>query len=196
MGMADDPRFQVESREGWRRWLGANHDNESGVWAVTFRKGGGGPIVGYDDLVEEALCFGWVDSRGGKLDERRTMLRFTPRKPASNWSRPNKERVERLEQEGLIEPAGAAAIRSAKADGSWSALDEVEDLIVPDDLAEAFGRHAGSAAEWEAFPRSAKRGILEWIVNAKRAETRQKRLEETASRAAKGERANEWKPKG
>lgn len=195
MAMADDPRFQVESRSEWRAWLESNHQAGTGVWAVTFRKGSGGPIVGYDELVEEALCFGWVDSVGGKVDERRTMLRFSPRKAGSGWSRPNKERVERLEREGLIEPAGATVIEAAKADGSWTVLDDVWDLVIPDDLAEAFDQHPGSAEEWEAFPRSAKRGILEWIVQAKRPATRAKRIEETASKAAKGERANEWRPK-
>lgn len=170
MGIDDDPRFPVESRAEWRHWLEVNHEDVTGVWAVTFRKGSGGPIVNYEDLVEEALCFGWVDSVGRKLDERRTMLRFSPRKLGSKWSRPNKERVARLERDGLIAPAGAAAITSARADGSWSALDDVENLIVPDDLAEAFDRNPGSAERWEAFPRSAKRAILEWIVSAKRPE--------------------------
>lgn len=196
MAMADDPRFEVESREEWRAWLESNHEGEKGVWAVTFRKGSGGPIVGYDELVEEALCFGWVDSVGRKVDERRTMLRFSPRKAGSGWSRPNKERVQRLERDGLIAPAGAAVIEAAKADGSWTVLDDVWNLVIPDDLAEAFDQHPGSAEEWEAFPRSAKRGILEWIVQAKRSETRAKRIKETASKAAKGDRANEWTPKG
>lgn len=191
-----DPRFEVESRAGWRGWLEANHPSATGVWAVTFRTGSGGPIVGYDQLVEEALCFGWVDSVGKKLDERQTMLRFSPRKPGSGWSRPNKERIARLERDGLIASAGAAVIEAAKADGSWTLLDDVENLVVPDDLTEAFARHPGSAERWEAFPRSARRAILEWIVQAKRPETRAKRLEETASKAARGERANEWRPKG
>lgn len=195
MGIADDPRFEVESRAGWREWLEANHGTSTGVWAVTFRKGSGGPIVRYEELVEEALCFGWVDSRGGKLDERRTMLRFTPRKAGSKWSRPNKERVARLEAASLIGPAGVASIDSAKADGSWTALDDVENLVVPEDLAAAFEAHPGSAENWEGFPRSPKRGILEWVVSAKRPETRSKRVEETAALAAKGERAHQWSPK-
>jgi len=193
--MADDPRVEVMSREGWRSWLEANHDSASGAWAVTMRKGSGKQVVGYDELVEEALCFGWVDSVGKSLDESRTMLRFSPRKPGSGWSRPNKERVDRLERSARIGPAGAAVIERAKEDGSWTLLDAVEDLIVPPDLADAFTRHPGSAEQWEAFPRSPKRAILEWIVQAKRPETRAKRIEEAASKAAMGERANEWKPK-
>jgi len=194
MGMADDPRVDVDSSADWARWLEANHDDVSGAWAVTHKKDSRGPYVGYDELVEEALRFGWVDSRPGKLDDRRTMLGFTPRRPGSGWSRPNKERIARLEEAGLMEPAATAAVQSAKEDGSWTALDDVENLVVPDDLAAAFEAHLGSAEHWEAFPRSAKRAILEWIVSAKRPATREKRIEEAATLAARGERANQWSP--
>jgi uncharacterized protein YdeI (YjbR/CyaY-like superfamily) len=162
-------------------------------WLVSWKQATGRPAIGYDAVVEEALCFGWVDSLPRKLDDERGMVLVTPRKPGSRWSRINKERVARLEAAGLIEPAGAAVIEQARADGSWTALDEVENLVVPDDLAEAFSRHPGAAEQWEGFPRSARRGILEWILDAKRPPTRAKRIEETASLAREGTRANQWR---
>lgn len=165
------------------------------MWLVSWKKATGRPAVDYDAAVEEALCVGWVDSTGRRLDDERSMLYVAPRKPRSGWSRPNKERVARLTVAGLMRPAGLAVVEAAQADGSWSLLDDVENLVVPDDLRAALDAHAGAAGHWEAFPRSAKRGILEWIVQAKRPETRAKRVEETARRAARNERANQWTPR-
>lgn len=194
MGAADHyERFHPETRAEWRAWLAEHHQVSQGVWLITWKKASGREPIPYGDAVEEALCFGWVDSLARGLDELRSMLLYTPRKPTSNWSRPNKERVERVTAAGLMTPAGQALVDLAKASGTWTALDDVENLVVPPDLAEAFARHPGSAQNWEAFPRSAKRGILEWILTAKRAETRAKRIEETASLAARGERANQWR---
>jgi uncharacterized protein YdeI (YjbR/CyaY-like superfamily) len=181
--------FHAEERAAWRAWLAANHGTSPGVWLVTWQKASGRPILSYDDAVSEALAFGWVDTKGMKVDDERTRLLFTPRKRGSGWSRPNKERIQRLEADGLMTPAGTAVIEAAKADGSWTLLDDVEDLVVPDDLAAAFERHAGSHAQWDGFPRSARRAMLEWIVQAKRAETRATRVEQTALCAARGERA-------
>jgi uncharacterized protein YdeI (YjbR/CyaY-like superfamily) len=161
------------------------------VWLVTWKPHTGRPRVTYEEAVEEALCFGWVDSRAGTLDDERHSQWFAPRKQGSNWARSNKIRVERLERDGLMTDAGRAAIEAAKADGSWSRLDDVENLIVPDDLGAAFDEHPRAREHWDAFPRSARRAILEWIVNAKRDETRRKRLRETAESAARGKRANE-----
>lgn len=191
-----DPQVHVETRTAWREWLGTHHARETGAWAVTWRKATGRSAPAYDELVEEALCVGWVDSIQRKLDDERTMLRFSPRKARSGWARPNKQRVERLLAAGLVLPAGQAAIDRAKADGSWSLLDDVEDLVVPDDLATALASAPPAAEEFAAFPRSAKRGILEWIVQAKRPETRARRVAETAELAQRGQRANQWPPPG
>ena len=181
--------FHAEDRASWRRWLAANHDTSPGVWLVTWRKASGRPVLSYDDAVSEALAFGWIDTKGGSVDDDRTRLLFTPRKRGSGWSRPNKQRIDRLDEEGLMTPAGAAMIAAAKGDGSWTLLDAVEDLVVPDDLAAAFDRHSGSRAQWDGFPPSARKAMLTWVVTAKRPETRATRVEETASRAARGERA-------
>ena len=191
----DGERFQPEDLAAWRTWLERHHARPEGVWLVTWRSGSGGPHITYEESVEQALCFGWVDSKGKKLDDERTMLWFTRRKRGSGWSRPNKQRIERLLAAGAMAPAGIAVIEAAKADGSWTLLDAVEDLVVPDDLAAAFDARAGSREHWEAFPRSAKRALLEWIVQAKRPETRARRVTETADKAALGERANEWRPR-
>lgn len=189
-------RVEVTSAEQWRAWLADHHADTPGVWVVTYKRAAVDAHVPYDDLVEEALCFGWIDSLPRKLDDERSMLLMTPRKPRSGWSRANKVRVEKLAAAGRIEAPGRAVIAAAKADGSWSALDAVEALEEPDDLRAALDATAGAREHWDGFPRSAKRGILEWILQAKRPETRARRIAETAARAAQGERANQWRPRG
>lgn len=181
------------TREEWRAWLEANHTRTQGIWLVSYKKVAGKPRVEYDDAVEEALCFGWVDSKGNKLDDERTMLWFAPRKAGSGWSAPNKLRVERLIAAGLMAPAGLAKIEAAKQDGSWSALDDVEALIVPPDLQTALDGYANANSYFAAFPRSVKRAILEWIASAKTAPTRAKRIAETARLAEENKRANQWR---
>lgn len=179
----------------WRDWLAANHDRAVGVWLVYYKKFSGKASITYEAAVEEALCFGWVDSKGNKLDDERTMLYFAPRQAGSGWSQPNKERVERLIAGGRMTPAGLAKIAAAQADGSWTLLDAVEALEVPPDLAAEFDKFADARANFDAFPRSARRGILEWIVQARRPETRATRIAETARLAQANVRANQWRPK-
>jgi uncharacterized protein YdeI (YjbR/CyaY-like superfamily) len=183
-----------ETRAQWRAWLEANHARCEGTWLVTFKKATGKPRVDYDDAVEEAICFGWIDSKVNKLDEARSLLWFAPRKPGTGWSALNKARVERMLAAGLMAAAGLAKIEAARADGTWNKLDRVEALEIPPDLARAFEVFASAAANFDAFPRSAKRGILEWIEIAKKPETRAKRVEETARLAADNIRANQWRP--
>lgn len=186
-------RIELTTRAQWRDWLAANHGRTDSIWVVTYRKGASQPRVPYDDLVEEALAFGWVDSLPRRLDDERTMLLMSPRKPGSNWSAVNKARVETITAAGLMHPAGQAKVDQAKADGSWSALDAVERLEIPGDLRAAFDARPGAAEAWDGFPRSVRRGVLEWILNARTAPTRAKRVAETADRAARGERANQWR---
>ncbi len=178
-----------QSRGEWRAWLRDNHSRPKGLWVVNWRKGSGNEPLSYEDIVEEAVCFGWIDSKTRGLDDARTMHWLAPRKPGSGWSRSNKHRINRLEDAGLLADPGRRVIEAAKADGSWALLDDVENLVVPDDLARAFADHPPAADEWESFPRSAKRRTLEWIMRAKRAETRARRIAETARLAAIGERA-------
>lgn len=190
MGKFDDaPHVEAEDRATWRAWLEANHATATGAWLVSWRTGHG-PRVPYEDAVEEALCFGWVDSQGGTIDERRSRQYFAPRKPTSGWAATNKARVERLIADGRMAPAGLAAIERAKANGSWTLLDDVEQGIIPDDLARALADHPPAAANFDAFPKSARRAILEWVAQAKRPETRANRILETAAAAARNERAH------
>lgn len=184
-------QVEIRSREELRQWLAANHERDEGVWLVHYKKHSE-HYVAWSEIVDECLCFGWIDSLVRKLDEDRSMHLMTPRKAGSIWSKVNKDKVKRLERAGLMTDAGRAVIERAKADGSWTFLDAVEALEIPDDLATEFARYRRAAANFEAFPRSAKRGILEWIQNAKRDPTRRKRVEETARLAQRGERANQW----
>lgn len=192
----DVAKVEVATRAAWRAWLARHQAQRESVGCVTYKKGASKPKVAYEDLVEEALCFGWVDSAARKLDEERTMLLMSRRKEQSAWSAPNKARVEKMLAAGRMTPAGLAKVESAKASGLWSKLDTVEALEVPDDLKAAFHNHAGAKANWDAFPRSAKRGILEWIAQAKKPETRAARVAETAEKAARNVRANQWRQPG
>ena len=188
-------RVHAETAADWAAWLERHHERRDGVWLTTWRPRTGKPVLGYEDAVVEALRFGWIDSKAGKGDEERAELWFSPRRKGSAWARTNKARIERLQREGRMAPAGIAVLEAAKADGSWTRLDAVEALIVPDDLAAAFEEHEGSREQWDRFPPSARRAILEWIVQAKREPTRARRVEDTARLAARGERANQWRPK-
>jgi uncharacterized protein YdeI (YjbR/CyaY-like superfamily) len=191
MGAFDDaPLVHAETREAWRAWLHMNHATATSAWLVSWRRGHG-PAVDYGEAVEEALCFGWVDSKLQVMDEGRSRLYFAPRRANSGWARSNKERVERLIAEGRMAPAGFAAIELAKANGSWTVLDSVEAGVVPDDLAASFGAHPPAAELFAAFPWSARRAILVWIAQAKRPETRAARILEAATLAARNERANQ-----
>lgn len=181
------------SRAEWRTWLEQNHTRTQGIWLISYKKGIGKPRFEYSEAVEEALCFGWIDSKPNKLDEERSMLWFAPRKPSTGWSKLNKERVERLMVQGLLMPPGLAKIEAAQQDGSWNALDSIEALEIPPDLAQALADYPTATQNFEAFPRSVKRGILEWIASAKKSETRARRIAETAQLAAQNLRANQWR---
>ena len=182
-------RVEVKTSQELRAWLENNYSQSEGIWLVTYKKNS--PYyLSTPDIVRECLCFGWIDSLPRKLDETRTMLYISPRRKGSNWSKVNKEYVLQLQQQGLLHPAGWQKIEEAKQDGSWSFLDDVEALILPEDLQQAFDRNQTAYDYWKAFPRSVKRGILEWIKNAKRPATRTKRIQQTVNKAAQNIRAN------
>ncbi len=185
----DAPHVHADDRATWRAWLEANHATASGAWLVTWRTRSGRQGLDYEAAIEEALCVGWVDSTGGRVDDERGKLYFAPRKPRSVWAATNKARVERLIAEGRMMPAGLAAIERAKANGSWELLDSVERLEVPDDLAAALDAQPPAAANFAAFPPSARKMLLGWLVTARRPETRARRIEEIADAAARNQRA-------
>ena len=177
------PRYYPKTRKEWRRWLTRNHETSSGVWLINYKKESGRPRVPYADAVEEALCFGWIDSVMNPLDDHSFMQLFTPRKPKSNWSKLNKQRIESLIEQGLMTPAGMAKIEAAQKDGSWTSLDKVEALDVPPDLAKALARSKTALANFNAFSPSRKKMLLYWVNEAKRPETRAKRITEAVEAA-------------
>jgi uncharacterized protein YdeI (YjbR/CyaY-like superfamily) len=185
----DAPLVEADDRETWHAWLDANHATASGAWLVTWRRTSGRVGLDYEAAIEEALCFGWVDSTGGRVDDERGKLYFAPRKPRSGWAATNKARIERLIAEGRMAPAGLAAIERAKANGSWEVLDSVERLEVPDDLAAALAAQPPAAANFGAFPPSARKMLLGWVAQARRPETRATRIGKVAAAAARNERA-------
>jgi uncharacterized protein YdeI (YjbR/CyaY-like superfamily) len=190
-GIAPDgrPYVQPADRAEWRAWLIEHHRTSRGVHLAGWRRASGRVPLDYVGVTEEALCVGWIDSKASVLDEERSLLWFSPRQPGSGWARTNKERVARLTAAGLMLPAGLAVVEQAKRSGTWTLLDDVEDLVVPDDLVAALDGLRGARANWDAFPPSARRQDLYWLVTAKRPETRSRRLAEIAARAARNERA-------
>lgn len=186
------PRISVASLDDVRSWLAANGGRSDAVWLVTWKKSGTHPErhVPYAEVVDELLCHGWIDSRPGKLDADRSMLLIAPRRPGSAWSAINKAKVERLVAAGRMTTAGLAAVERARADGSWTRIDAAGTLAVPDDLAAALAAEPAADAAWQGFAPSSRRAILEWILQARRPQTRANRVVETVRLAAVGVRAN------
>jgi uncharacterized protein YdeI (YjbR/CyaY-like superfamily) len=185
----DAPLVHIDDRATWRAWLEANHATVRGVWLVTWRSRSGRRGLEYEDAVQEALCFGWVDSTAGRVDDDRGKLYFAPRRPRSGWSASNKVRLERLIADGRMTPAGMAAVERAKANGSWTMLDSVERLEVPGDLARALEARPPAAANFASFPPSARKQMLAWVATAVRPETRALRIGAIADSAARRRRA-------
>jgi uncharacterized protein YdeI (YjbR/CyaY-like superfamily) len=185
----DAPHVHADDRATWRGWLEANHASAAGAWLVTWRTGSGRIGLDYETAVEEALCFGWVDSTGGRVDDERGKLYFAPRKARSVWAASNKARVERLLAAGRMAPAGLAAIEQARANGSWDVLDSAERLEIPPDLAAALELHPPAAANFAAFPAAARKLMLSRIAVALRPETRAARILKVAEASARNERA-------
>ena len=178
MSRLDDAELvQPKSSAALRRWLTKHHDTSTGVWIVSYTKSSGKPRLEYEAIVLELLCFGWVDSTARKIDDDRSAIYCAPRKKGGTWAATNKARIKRLEAEGLMTPAGRAVITQAKKDGSWTILDPVEALEVPDDLAAAFAQHSDAAARYESLGKSAKKQVLWSVIGAKRPETRAARVQ-------------------
>lgn len=192
MGVRDREEVEPATRAEWRAWLQTNHATSPGCWLVTAKASSGRTTVDYEEAIQEALCFGWVDSQARSIDAERGALLYTPRKPGSTWAGTNKRRVEQLEAEGLMTDAGRAVIEVAKADGSWTVLDDVEAGRLPDDLVAGLAAVPGAQAAWDAFPPGVRRGLHSWVIAAKRPQTRAARVEQVASEAAAGRRAGPY----
>lgn len=175
--------FYPRSRREWREWLQDNHDKKQSVWLIYYKKQSNTPTVTYSEAVDEALCFGWIDSKSKPIDEHTFMQFFSRRKEKSVWSKVNKEKIERLIKEGLMTKAGYAIIEIAKQNGSWTILDEAEALIIPDDLNEEFENRKNAKEYFLSLSRSDQRNILQWLILAKRQETREKRITEIVALA-------------
>lgn len=168
----------------WREWLQAHHAEKQSVWLIYHKKKSATPSLTWSQAVDEALCFGWIDSRAQPLDDERYRQFFSRRKPGSAWSKINKAKVERLIAAGLMTPAGLASIETAKQNGAWTLLDDVEELQIPADLAQLLAARPLAANYFERLSRTDKRNMLQWLVLAKRPATRQKRLAEIVDAAA------------
>lgn len=175
--------FYPKSQTAWRKWLEKNHHSKQAVWLVFYKKKSDRKSITWSEAVDVALCFGWIDSKKVKVDEETSHQFFSKRKPTSTWSKINKDKIQKLLDAGLMTAAGLASVETAKENGSWTILDEVEALIIPSDLIAAFDLHNGSKEYFLSLSRTVKKMILQWIVLAKRTETRQKYISEVAKLA-------------
>ena len=176
--------FCPASRQEWRLWLQENHRTKQSVWLVYHKKKSAVPTVTYSNAVDEALCFGWIDSTKKSLGDEKFMQFFCKRKSNSVWSKINKAKVQQLMEDGLMMQAGYESIETAKQNGSWSILDEVEELKIPGDMEVAFNAKPGSLDYFSGLSKSVRKSILQWLVLAKRPETRQNRILEITELAA------------
>jgi uncharacterized protein YdeI (YjbR/CyaY-like superfamily) len=178
--------FYPKNNEAWRKWLEKNHVSENSVWFIFYKKASNIPTVKYSDAVDTALCFGWIDSKQLPIDAEKYMQFFGKRKPKSVWSKVNKAKVEKLIAEGKMTKAGFESIEIAKQNGSWTILDDAENLVIPNDLEKEFKKYKNAKKKFIQLSRSDKRNILQWLTLAKRPETIQKRISEIDSLAELG----------
>jgi uncharacterized protein YdeI (YjbR/CyaY-like superfamily) len=179
----DYKTFHPMTRKAWREWLQENHASSPGIWMIYYKKQSGKRKLEYGEAVEEALCFGWIDSLPRKLDEQRAMLKFTPRKPKSAWSRLNKTRITKLIRAGLMTVAGLGKIEQAKKDGSWDKLTSSDSHIdsnsIPVELRKALSKRKKALENFNSFPPGYRKRFLFWIDSAKQPGTRKARIQQT-----------------
>ncbi|TDB67385.1 YdeI/OmpD-associated family protein [Arundinibacter roseus] len=189
--------FCPANRQEWREWLQKNHSVEKSIWLIYYKKTSKTPSLTWSEAVDEALCFGWIDSLARPLDNERYQQLFSPRKPKSVWSKINKEKIKKLIETGLMTQAGLNVIEIAKQNGSWTILDEVEELVIPNDLTLALAQNTNAQNYFQNLSRSDKRNLLQWVTLAKRAETRQKRIDEIVDCTSRNEKPGIllWKKK-
>jgi len=188
--MKDVEEYYPYDKKEWRKWLELNHNKKDAVWLIFYKKKSSNHNLSWSDSVDEALCFGWIDSTKRSIDSEKYKQYFSRRKAKSNWSKINKDKVKSLIDQGLIEEEGYKSIEIAKENGSWTILDGVEAIIIPEDLKEEFANYKGSIEYFSSLSKSVKKILLHWIVSARRKETRQKRILEIVENAS-----NNLKPK-
>lgn len=184
MGKKNIEIYRPNNRKEWRQWLEKNHREKKAVWLVQYKSSTNIPSLSWSEAVDEALCFGWIDSTRKTVDESSFMQLFTRRKANSTWSKINKDKIRRLIADGLMTQAGHGSIETAKQNGYWTLMDEVEELIIPDDLEEAFEKYQGSRDYFLGLSKSARKMMLHWIALAKLPETRQRRIAEIVEHAS------------
>ncbi|MET0298775.1 MAG: YdeI/OmpD-associated family protein [Flavitalea sp.] len=175
------PVFHPKSTNAWRKWLEKNHSTQTAVWLVFKTKASNKKSVTWSEAVDAALCFGWIDSKKIKIDDETAHQFFTKRKPKSIWSKINKDKIKRLTEEGLMSEAGIKIVEEAKANGSWTLYDEVENLVIPKDLAKALKKTKGASAAFGQLSKTTKKIALYGLLVAKQPATRQKRIDEIIS---------------
>lgn len=191
--MNDAPYFYARDRKAWRAWLLKNHDKQTAVWLVYDK--GPNRTMNWEDIVQEALCFGWVDSRPGKVSETKSKIYISRRKPKSVWSKINKAHIAELTKNGQLQPAGQAAIDTARQNGSWDALNDSDNLVIPPEMKVLFTAAPEAQKNFDKFSESARRMILQWIYDAKRPETKSARIQKTVELAKQNLKANEYRAK-
>ncbi len=184
--------FYPTSQQQWRQWLEENHRSKQAVWLVHYKKKSSVASITWSEAVDEALCFGWIDSVRKTLDSETFVQFFSKRKPNGTWSKVNKEKIRQLVEAGLMTQAGLESIETAKQNGSWTILDEVEELILPNDLEMEFNTQPGSKDFFLSLSRSVRKAMLQWLVLAKQPETRQKRIREITKLAALKQKPNRF----
>ncbi|MBN1463752.1 MAG: YdeI/OmpD-associated family protein [Paludibacteraceae bacterium] len=182
--MKDAEDYCPSNKKDWRKWLEMNHDKKDGIWLIFNKKKSSNYNLSWSESVDVALCFGWIDSIKRPIDSTQYKQYFSKRKAKSNWSEINKAKVKTLIDQGLMQEAGYKSIEIAKENGSWSILDEVEAQVIPVDLKRAFAAYRGSMDFFDSLSKSVKKGLLYWVISAKRKETRQKRIEEIVKNAS------------
>jgi uncharacterized protein YdeI (YjbR/CyaY-like superfamily) len=189
--IAEADMFFAADRAAWREWLAAHHDERTQVWLRLLKKHVREPGVSYAEAVEEALCWGWIDGLTNSWDERSYAVRFTPRKPGSVWSESNVARVTRMIAEGRMTPAGMALVDEAKRRGTWEQAASGRLDVTPPDLEAALAGVPAARARWEAWAPTHRRQYIYWVLDAKRPETRARRIADVVRRAAAGLRPGE-----
>ncbi len=179
----------VKTRAEWRNWLNKNHLKNAGIWLVFYKKHTGKPTLEYDAAVEEALCFGWIDSIIKKLDDERYLRKFTPRKSDSRWSESNKKRVKKLMRQGLMTKLGVARVTEAKKSGLWEESGRPEiSFEIPKELENALAKNKKAKTFFDQLAPSYRKHFIGWITTAKRQETKDRRVGESIALLEKGKK--------
>ena len=192
MNQEEIETFCPKSTEEWRLWLSENHQSKQAVWIIYYKKAAKMPTISWSEAVDEALCFGWIDSTAKPIDEEKYRQFFSKRKPKSVWSKVNKTKVKKLIETGLMTQAGFESIEIAKQNGSWTILDEVEELTIPKDLESALNNKTTAMDSFLSLSKSVRKAMLQKLVLAKRPETRQKRIAEIVELAEQSEKPKQF----